>query len=643
MEYKYIILGDNKTPIEKLEGGGRSFVEVEDFSNVGVLIPKPYVVLDVDTDIEGKIVFDIIKAEGIKCGVMKTPHGYHFWFRTEVEMKNSVKSRLAIGIRGDFRSWGTKGDREKLSYVRIKREGEWCEWLQEPENCDPFPFFLRPVRANDEIFKEMGEGDGRNQALFNYILTLQSKHFTKDEIRTIVTLINSHVFTDPLPEGEIATILRDESFKEDIDGAGEFGRNFLTEKGEFKHDVFANALVAGMRILTVNDVSYVYQGGVYVTVEREIERRMIEEYPIIKRNQRQEVLDYIRIITNRRADTIPKQEYVINLLNTRLDVRTSETLPFDPEVIDFAQLPVMFDPSARCDHLDKMLIKVFKGDTEVIDLFEEMVGYMLVKANRYRKGFLFYGSGSNGKSTIIDMLKRFLGESNYSDLPMHKLSDTFLTAELENKLANLGDDIDPTLIKETGTMKKLFTGESIPVQRKYGQPFKLHSYAKLIFSCNELPYIADKSAGMYSRLLLIPFTAVFSPTDPDFDPYILDKITTPQGLSHLLNRALKGLHRLFHNNAFTYPAVVRATNERYQVDNSQVLSWMDEEGIDDSDLLLEPTDRLYGKFNDWCSRTGIRNVTGYKSFHKELSQVFHLDKVRRRSDGALKWFFTSVE
>ena len=59
----------------------------------------------------------------------------------------------------------------------------------------------------------MDEGDGRNQALFNYILTLQSNDFTVEEIRETIRTLNKYVLKMPLPDKELNTILRDDAFK----------------------------------------------------------------------------------------------------------------------------------------------------------------------------------------------------------------------------------------------------------------------------------------------------------------------------------------------------------------------------------------------------------------------------------------------
>jgi len=240
------------------------------------------------------------------------------------------------------------------------------------------------------------------------------------------------------------------------------------------------------------------------------------------------------------------------------------------------------------------------------------------------------------------MLKKFLGDDNIATVELKKLSDPFLTAELEHKLANIGDDIDPKEITDTGTIKKLFTGESMTVQRKYQDPFILKNYAKMIFSCNQLPRILDKSHGMYSRLILIPFTATFSADDEDYDPFIEDKITTEEALSYLLNIGLRGLRRLLYNNQFTQPKVVIDALEEYKKNNSNVLTWIEEEGIETKYLLDNTTDKLFSEFKDWCTRSEIKYASSIKTFHKDIEEAYNFERKRVRNTetgGKYKWKF----
>lgn len=628
---QYVKLNENKTPIEKLSDGGHPLSEVEDYDNLGVLIPEPMVVFDFDSPSDAEIIQRIVEDLDIHCNMMKTTRGVHVWFKSDEPMKNLIKTRCAIGLFYDIRSWG------KIGFTVVKKDGEWREWLRTypVEEIDTVPAWLKPLGFGKYKFKGMGDGDGRNQALYEYILVMQQKGYSREQIRKTIKVINRFVFGEPLDDFEIETILRDDSFKPD-DEVGSDKSTYFDEDGKFKHHIFAEALIKDMRIVTMNGCMYVYDDGYYKPYSnsgRSIERKMIEMFPKIKTAQRTEVLNYIQIQTCIKPEDVGVNEYIINLQNTRFDLRTNKPLPFDPSAIEFARIPVNYDPNAHCPDLDKALNKTFCGDKEVINLFEEMVGYMLIKNCRFRKGFLFYGGGSNGKSTILNLLKRFIGEANCSTIEMEKLSDKFKTAELENKLVNIGDDINRKDITDTGLLKKLFTGESVTVERKNADPFILKSYAKQIFSCNEIPRIADKSHGMYSRLILIPFTATFSSSDVDFDPFIEEKITTDVALSYLLNMALRGLRRLLANNDFTYPACVKNALEAYKTDNSTVLTWVAEENITMETLMGDTTHRLFSDFKDWCNRSDIRFGASIRTFHKEIEERFNLTRVRTRIAG----------
>jgi putative DNA primase/helicase len=283
-----------------------------------------------------------------------------------------------------------------------------------------------------------------------------------------------------------------------------------------------------------------------------------------------------------------------------------------------------------------MLNRVFLGDREVINLFEEMLGAVLLKHNRYQKAFLFCGKGSNGKSTILDLLKTFLGAINYSTLSLEEVTGRFNRVLLEHKYANIGDDIDNVTMRDTGTLKKMIAGNSIMVENKGEKGYTAELYATHIYSANEIPRSFDKTDGFYRRWLIIPFNARFSSTDEDYDPMIVDKITSPVALSYLLNIGIRGAQRLIKNGHFTEPQTVIDALEAYKADNSTVLSWIEDKEFNEDYFLNTPRDVCYSEFSDWCKVSGIKsaNVTGKKTFFKEVAQKFDFeDKAQQKSDG----------
>ena len=114
----------------------------------------------------------------LKCRVYATTRGKHFLFKNCGVKKSWTKCTLAVGITTDGKV-GANNSYEILKSGGVERpilydfpEGE----IQE------LPKWLTPVKSNYD-FPNLGEGDGRNQTLFNYILTLQSDDFTKEEAR----------------------------------------------------------------------------------------------------------------------------------------------------------------------------------------------------------------------------------------------------------------------------------------------------------------------------------------------------------------------------------------------------------------------------------------------------------------------------
>lgn len=630
---QYIIL-DGKTPTHGFKDGvgAKTWEEAKDFDNVAVIVPKGYVVLDFDTTADAEIMLRIVEALDLKTRVMRTTRGIHCWFKaSEEDPKNFIKNRLAVGIYCDRKAGG------RNAYVKIKQDGRAREWIRKvkAEDMEVVPKWLTSVSAPSGKFdfKGMGDGSGRNQELFNYIVYLQTKGFSREEIRQTIAIVNEYVFADPLSESEIATICRDEAFKPDEVIADQVAE--AEKRSSFSHISVAEEIIAQHRLIKYNGVIYEYLDNFYQPAEF-LRRYVRETYRGAKNNQVNEVVSYIGDMRELRRGSIKPDPYVINVENTRLNVRTGECLPFDPEVIEFIRLPVVYDPSAYCADLDKMLNRVFLGDREVINLFEEILGSILLKHSRYQKAFLFVGKGSNGKSTILDLIRTFLGTDNYATLSLEEVTGKFNKILLEHKLANIGDDIDNVTISNTGTLKRMTAGNAIMVENKGEKGYSTELYATHIYSANEIPRSLDKTDGFYRRWAIIPFNAKFSIHDEDYDPLIADKISTPTAISYLLNLAIRGAQRLIRTGHFTEPQSVKDALEAYKADNSTVLSWIEDKDLDIDYFLNNPRDKCYSEFADWCKVSGVKSnmVTGKKTFFKEVAAKFDFEeKARQKGDG----------
>ena len=197
----------------------------------------------------------------------------------------------------------------------------------------------------------------------------------------------------------------------------------------------------------------------------------------------------------------------------------------------------------------------------------------MFRRNELGKAFILTGSGSNGKSTFLNMLRTMLGRRNVSVLDLKKLNDRFSTVMLFGKLANIGDDISEEFITDSADFKKIVTGEPIDAEQK-GQPkFEFEPYVKLLFSANNIPRIGKgrDSNAILRRLIIVPFNARFSPNDPDFVPFIGDKLKRQESIEYLIQLGIKALKRVLIERKFTESELVQKELEEYEETNNPII------------------------------------------------------------------------
>lgn len=161
-------------------------------------------------------------------------------------------------------------------------------------------------------------------------------------------------------------------------------------------------------------------------------------------------------------------------------------------------------PSKTIDWLLDLL-----GDLDTVNYVCRLIGYCYFRSYiPFQKIFILFGSGSNGKSFLLNHVSNMLDESNVSGVSLHELDSSknqFARQLLVNKEVNIFADIDDGHIRKTGTLKTLSGGDTIMVEAKYQSGYAYKNYAKLLFSANQLPTFSDSSDGFHRRVVVIPF------------------------------------------------------------------------------------------------------------------------------------------
>lgn len=377
----------------------------------------------------------------------------------------------------------------------------------------------------------------------------------------------------------------------------------------------------------------IYENGVYnISGEKEAGRiimdYMLPNYCIMASIR--DCRDQWDILVSKDFDDFNRNPYLVNVRNGLLDIRDMSFKEHTPSYLSTVQLNVEYNPQVDCPQFKKFLNEVL--DCKLIPLVQEIVGYLLTTNTASQKAFVFWGPARTGKSTLLWVVEYLLlGKKNVSNIPWQEIGDKFKTAELLGKLANVFSDLPSKSIDDTGIFKVVTGEDYLMAEKKNKNPFKFKPFARLVFSCNELPrnYV-DRTEGFYRRLIIVPFNRQIEKSK--IDKALKYKFQREK--EGILNWALEGLKRLYENNfEFSENELTDGVKKEYKRENNNVISFV-EECCEIDSLFSCSRIEIYEAYKEFCVEAGLKALSQIK-FNKELEGNFNI--TRSRSGKLRSW------
>ncbi|MEM0097761.1 MAG: hypothetical protein QW338_04780 [Conexivisphaerales archaeon] len=329
--------------------------------------------------------------------------------------------------------------------------------------------------------------------------------------------------------------------------------------GKPKHtsDIVGNIL-KNLHIVTTDIGMYLYdeKHGVY-----ELSDKLFIESLVEKQARSMGANTTIRS-SNERFDLISLRTYnpdikerpeIVNVKNGLLNMKTGELTEHTPAYFSTVQIPVTYDPNAKCPTILKFLKEIIF--LEDIPMIQEFVGYTLYRGYPVAKALLLFGEEFTGKSTFMHLVGALLGKNNtmvstprmftyYYAGSVGKLATFFYTSTYEYK-------------RTPRVLKQLIEGEQVIGRiNKFGPKITFTNTAKFIFSMDKNTK-KPRPLDFKDHFLIVPFPHEIS--EAEEDRRILEKLTTPEELSGFLNWSIEGLQRLMDNGF-----VFSSTAENYE-------------------------------------------------------------------------------
>lgn len=325
-----------------------------------------------------------------------------------------------------------------------------------------------------------------------------------------------------------------------------------------------------------------------------------------------------RFITTAR----PAEGVWINLRNGTLEVHTAVGRPQlhfrEHRAADFFKyaLPYCYDPDAQCPRWQTFLNEVLP-EQHSQTLLAEYLGYCFTQNLKLEKMAVFYGTGANGKSVCLDVIKRIFGRTNVSEATLSSITtDPETRSLLQDKLVNLSSESGRNL--NMAVLKQMISGEPVEMRLLYKGTRQLYNPPKLITSYNELPPV-DNSYALKRRWLLFPFNLTV--TEDRQDPALVEKLEVE--LPGILNWIMLHLQQLLTRMALTpggsftrSEQCVEALNRYFNSANS-ISMFLDEccKAAPEANNKMRD---IYATYVKYCSATGITKPSILKKFKKAL-------------------------
>lgn len=378
---------------------------------------------------------------------------------------------------------------------------------------------------------------------------------------------------------------------------------------------------------------YEYSGGVWTRIDDGIIKSYADRaYGEFSTAQRASAICTLVKIRALRTDIQFDKQPVWNFINGTLDLETGVFRDHNPNDYCSMQVKYPYNPEASYDSWSRFIDDVTAGDPRAAELLQLIPGYVFEPTAKYERVFVLSGTGGNGKTRYLEILRQlFSGSTNsVSHLTPRGLLDRFQAIQLRESIVNIAGEIRSDIRDTEERIKSIASGEPLSACYK-GQDFiTFQPRTKLIFATNNQLASGDTSDGLTRRLILVDFKVSFVDNPDPRDPYqrkrdvdILDSLNRELHSGGIFNWAYEGYKLLRAVGYFTETSDQTALILEFKRASNPILVFWEDNHGDFGDEISNLA--LYReRYFQWCSDNGEKPITS-QAFFREFKKVSNKD------------------
>jgi putative DNA primase/helicase len=297
---------------------------------------------------------------------------------------------------------------------------------------------------------------------------------------------------------------------------------------------------------------------------------------------------------------------LLNVNNGTIDLRTGEIRSHDRADLITKLAPVTFDPDATCPQWEAFLLEIMGGDVETVAFLQRALGYTLTGDIGEQCMFVLYGTGANGKSTLIEVVRHILGQycrptefrtlvaRPHSEAIRNDVAALFGLRMVSAVESNRGQRFDEALVKQ------LTGGDTITARFLYAELFDFVPTFKIWLAVNHKPTITGVDDGIWRRVRLIPFDVKIPPQR--YVKNLAAKLVNEEG-SGILAWMVRGA-LAWREKGLLAPQKVRQATAAYRRESDELGDFIADKCVKGEQLYV-PAGDLRRRFEVWCDQSGV--------------------------------------
>jgi putative DNA primase/helicase len=311
----------------------------------------------------------------------------------------------------------------------------------------------------------------------------------------------------------------------------------------------------------------------------------------------------------RQAD-LDSHPWLLNVLNGTLDLRTGELRKHERTNLITKLAPVTYDPTATCPQFEDFLLTIYAKNIEMVRFIQRAAGYSLTGVTTERMLFLLWGTGANGKTTLLNILCALLG-----DYAMVTPTETLIMKRetgIPNDIARLkgarlvtADESEKGKRLAEARIKQM-TGNAnaIPARFMRSEFFQFRPEFKIWLGTNHKPDVRGTDDAIWDRIKLIAHT-VRIPDEKQVTDF--DKVLLATELPGILRWAVEGC-LAWQRDGLRVPKEVRDSTADYRRE-SDIVGQFIAECCHVGPASYASVTRMFATYGKWCEESRERPLT----------------------------------